>query len=518
MSKRLHQLFVAGLMLLCFASCDDDPVGPAGKDLITGEIMMRSNPWAPLTVDLQLTTSEPTTVSVRVIGKNGMRSDIGHSYTKSGTAHDFLVLGLYPDHSNQIEVTVTTLDGVYTDQDVVEVSTDLLPDYFPQIVVEQSSPEQMDGQLTLISHLSKFEPNVPFLIDAFGDVRWYLDYHEHPVLENMFYDVGVERLQNGNLYFGTANVNQIMEVDMTGEIVNAWDMPGHGFHHNVQEKPDGNFLVTTNKWGSMHANGNYTVEDHIIEIDRDRNEIVNEWDLRESLNEWRTDLINNLNSPYIDWIHLNAVVYDPSDNTIIASGRTQGVVKLDYDNKVKWILGAHRGWGTNGRGEDLKEYLLQPLDADGQFITNPDVIDGSQSHPDFDWNWYQHAHMLHENGNLMLFDNGDRRNWGNGAEFSRAVEYIIDQEAMTVQQIWEFGRNYPHSYSPIISDVDHLEDSDHILYSPGHIVNGPSGEIEGRIIEVDYSTGEVFYDVRIICLPNRGLTFHRAERMTLYPG
>src|SRR5690606_21286342 len=99
-------------------------------------------------------------------------------------------------------------------------------------------------------------------------IRWYLDYSSHPELASLFYDDGPERLANGNLYFGSggsnfgANPNNaIYEVDLFGNVMNLWEMPGYGFHHEAFEKPNGNFIVTVNKEGAA------TIEDHIIEID-----------------------------------------------------------------------------------------------------------------------------------------------------------------------------------------------------------------------------------------------------------
>ena len=137
---------------------------------------------------------------------------------------------------------------------------------------------------------------------------------------------------------------------MLGNVIKNWKFPGYTFHHNVIEKPDGNFILTATKPGSTHINGVATIEDYVIETNRTSGSIVNVWDLKVSLDEYRTALTNNT----CDWFHGNGLYYDASDNTIIVSGRTQGVVKLTYDNHVQWILSPHRGWGTNRAGDSLK--------------------------------------------------------------------------------------------------------------------------------------------------------------------
>jgi arylsulfate sulfotransferase len=378
------------------------------------------------------------------------------------------------------------------------------------VITFDKKTDQMADGMTLVSYYGynrNLAPHNPFVFDSFGDIRWYLDCRTSPELNTLLYENGIERLQNGNLYFGNANTDKIYEIDMLGKIITGWDMPGYNFHHNVQEKPNGNFLVTVDK------NGISTVEDFIIEIDRTSKQIINVWDLNVSLQNNRRTLTNNA----IDWIHVNALIYDQSDNTIIISGRTQGVVKLDQDNKVVWILGCHKGWDVAGNGVNLKNFLLQPLDAGNQPITNLDILDGNSNHIDFEWNWYQHSPLLKPNGNLMLFDNGgNNRNFSGSGQYSRAVEYEINAINKTVKQVWEYGKNRGAStFSPIVSDVDFLAASNHVIFSPGAINHSM---YYGKVIEVDYTTKDIVFETTLI--PPRtpfGVTFHRTERFNLYP-
>jgi arylsulfate sulfotransferase len=92
---------------------------------------------------------------------------------------------------------------------------------------------------------------------------------------------------------------------------------------------------------------------------------------------------------------------------------------VDASNNVKWIMAPHRGWGIAGNGVDLKTKLLQPLDAQGTPISDTGVLEGSTNHPDFEWNWYQHAPKKLNDGELLLFDNGDTRNFKTDSLYSR---------------------------------------------------------------------------------------------------
>ncbi|MEP6465083.1 MAG: aryl-sulfate sulfotransferase [Parafilimonas sp.] len=344
-----------------------------------------------------------------------------------------------------------------------------------------------------------------------GDIRWLLDYSTNDTLKNLYYDCGLERLRNGNYFFGDQNSGAIYEVDILGNIINRWSLNNYIFHHQVLEKPDGNFLVTVTDPTSTHTDGSPTVEDNVIEINRQTGAIVNRWDLKESLDENRQALTTDTK----DWIHENALIYDSSDNTIIVSGRTQGVVKLTYDNHIKWILGPHKGWGTNRRGEDLNQFLLTPLDALGAPITDPEVLNGDEQAPDFDWNWYQHCIILIPNGDMMMFDNGTQRNYKTSPTYSRALEVKIDPQNMTVQQIWAYGKDRGIStYSAFLSSVQYLPETGHILFSPGYLVDNGNGK-GGKIIELDYKTQQVVFQTSINT-PN-GWGFHRVYRISAYP-
>ena len=282
-------------------------------------------------------------------------------------------------------------------------------------------------------------------------------------------EVGIERLQNGNFYFGESRSNAIYEIDAYGEVLNSWDVSPYEFHHNVQEKPNGNFLLTANDVGSIHLNGNQTHKDQVIEIDRQGGGIINAWDLKESLNENRTVWGANVGDAVIDWAHGNAVIFDESDNTIIVSCQRQGLIKLDSENNVVWILAPHLLWGQNRRDEILSNYLLTPLDAASNPITDEDILNGYTNHPDFEWNWYQHAPKLLPNGNLIVFDNGNWRNYTDIEKYSRVVEYEINHTEKTIRQVWQYGKERnTETFSSLVSDVDYLPQTGNILFSPGY--------------------------------------------------
>ena len=457
-------------------------------------------------------------VRIRIIGKNGSYSDVNASFDDFKTNQEVPVAGLYANYLNQVEIIFTKEDGTERVRDTLKIQTAPLLQGLPEIEVDVRKENRMKEGWTLVSSLSIWNPNIPYMFDPYGDIRWYLNYKDHESLAHLFYDVGIEQLANGNLYFGNLSNSIIYEIGILGEVINKWPLPpGYYIHHNIQEKPDGNFLVTINREGRTHENGLPTVEDGVIEIDRSSGALVHEWNFLELLDENRTALIDNLSHNPIDWVHLNAVIYDESDHSIIVSGRTQGVIKVDYNNQIKWILAPHEGWTQNRLGEDLNQYLLTALDGNGNPLTE-DAQKGYVNHSAFEWNWYQHAPEFMPNGNIILFDNGDRRNFQDiHPKYSRAVEFEIDEENKTVRQVWQYGKERQwETFSSIVSDVDYLSEENHVIFSPGSwVYNG--GDLKGaKVIELNYTTKEIIFEARIND-PNNGITLHRTERMRLYP-
>ena len=507
-------LLVAALATACGGI--DAPPAPErrlAQIIEADKVTLNPTGAAPLSALLEMETAEEVTLELRVVGRQGSGSDVVHQIRRPATQFEVPVLGLYPDFINTVEVTLYGPDGAEIGTKTYHILTHPQSVDLPEIEVAVADESDLAEGFTLVGYIGygvdrEPTPKDPFMFDRFGDIRWYLDFTDHPVLVKMHYDAGIERLRNGNLYFGDVGTDRIYEISMLGEVLTTWELPGYKYHHEVVEKPNGNFLVTVDKRGET------TIEDHVIEIDRQSGAIINVWDLRQSLDPERDAITEDR----ADWFHLNAVVFDESDETIIVSGRNQGVAKLTDANQLVWIIAPHKGWGTSGAGVELSQFLLQPLDAEGQPIEIRAVIDGGENHASFEWPWQQHAPLIMPSGNLMLFDNGWNRNFRGGDSYSRAVEYKIDEAAMTVQQVWSYGRERgPESYSPIVSDVDYLASDGRVILSPGAIAY--DGDRYSKVIEVDYDGQYVIFEARISA-PVVGLlniTLHRTERLAIYP-
>ena len=511
---RIQNTFLFVVLLFFVSACQaSQPEQVSPEDLLAEPIAVTLNPndITPLAAEAVFTTTVPTQVTITVTGEEPMT----HEFEEVATEHRIPILGLYPDTDNSVEILITEPGERYAEE-TLSITTEPLPDFFPDITVETAEQGRMEPGWTLsdfsVGDNGTFRTH-PFFFDNNGEVRWYID---TSFTGGMIYLI--KRLENGNLIFSYGTT--VYEHDMLGNEINRWEIPGYTFHHEIEEKPDGNLILAVNKAGAD------TIEDYAIEIDRTSGEVVKEWDFRQMLDRNRT----NYDPDERDWLHVNAIFYVEADNSIIISGRNQGLAKITYDDEVVWILAPHKGWGNagpDGEGEDTSQYLLTALDEDGN--PYPDAVQQGDEEPEnFGWVWGQHAPMLLPSGNLFVFDNGLKRTFDAEARphYSRGVEYKIDEEALTVEQVWQYGKERGEEYhSAIISDVDYLPETGNRLVMPGII--RPGDEFYAHVTEVTYPDAEVVFDAKIqfknllTDSPEKGFGYidavYRSERLPLYP-
>lgn len=441
----------------------------------------------PLAAELNFETRESAGVSVEVLGDYPIQRSFDHD----ANSHQIPVIGLYADTDNRVVLTVTSSeDQDLSVADTLTITTDPLPEFLPTPEINVLNENQMEPGM----HFNEFSignagsyNTYPLIFDNNGDIRWYIDLSEAGKIA-----WGVKFNNDGTFYYSLNNA--IIELDLAGNEVNriVYDNV-YVAHHEVRKIANGNYIIAVNKnTARMIKNGEErpSVEDFIIEVNAS-GDIVTEWDMAEVLDVNRTDLTDGGN----DWFHMNAIWHDEDDNALIVSGRNQGIVKVNWDNELQWIMAPHQGWGKAGRFEKTTEtdpFLLTAVDNNGDPLPD-DVQQGTQEDLNFSWTWGQHTPMYLPNGNLFVFDNGFHRNFGNASDYSMGTEYKIDEENMTVEQVWSYGKDRGGNFfSRIISDVDLLPETENRLIMPG-IVYGSSSTYS-KITEVDPASKEIIFE------------------------
>ena len=331
------------------------------------------------------------------------------------------------------------------------------------------------------------------IVDTAGEVRWWLFDTLIGDPENPWYSgyfMGFQQTKDGALTWGFGQ--RYVKYDLMGrEIFNRRLPSGYSdFSHSFDNAQNGNSLLRVAAFDYRRADNKrvHTVRDVIVEIDPNGG-VVDDWRLAEILDPYRSNVIKALDQgavclnidaskagqtlsaedlakqeqegvfgdvagvgPGRNWAHVNSVDYDPTDDSIIISSRHQSaVIKIGRDKKVKWILSSPEGWR-----EGWADKVLTPVDKDGK----PIKCEGSKCEGSFDWSWTQHtAWRIDEKSDkntvyITVFDNGDARGMEQPAlaedKYTRGVIYKIDQKKMTVEQIWEVGKDLGHEYySPV---------------------------------------------------------------------
>ncbi len=277
---------------------------------------------------------------------------------------------------------------------------------------------------------------------------------------NMKFDTAAQdscALPNGNLMFSLTGAGLIKEVLRSGQVVRQWHIAGKWqdkepppnsveidvplTHHRVNRFPNGNLLLLSAEmrelpdWPQNDTDPDAprgmanVVGDVVLEV-TPKGDIINKWHLLDMLDPyrlcygscsgyWRKLGFDDSN----DWCHTNAVFYDARDDTIMLSLRTQDCILKFHRStgEIKWILGDPGNWRA-----PWSHFLLKPVG-------------------DVEWQYHQHDCSVTPTGTILCFDNGNHRALpfaeplAGEENYSRVVEFKVDEQAKTVEQVWSFG-------------------------------------------------------------------------------
>ena len=154
----------------------------------------------------------------------------------------------------------------------------------------------------------------------------------------------------------------------------------------------------------------------------------------------------NLSNQQITFMHGNSIEVDDDENLIISNRRSSEIIKIDRNTgDIIWIAGG-------------------PLN---EFEIIGDELNGFSK---------QHDVRRLENGNILVFDNGNNHS----PSISRVIEYDIDEIGKTLTLIWEY-RN-PYGQESLSMGSSQRLPNGNTLISWGNI----AGLAGGKIMEVTH--------------------------------
>ena len=506
------------------------------------EIVEPPRPEAPLGARVAIATDEPARLAIEIAdGGRLERRELDGGYR---TAHVVPLTGLRPGRTHAVTFTATDAAGNRAEAPPLTIETEPLPDDFPPLAVTVSRPERMEPGATLFNVYRWGEegrdPGFGLLVavDAAGEVIWYYR-AGHPI-------GNVVPLANGNLLYNPT-VDGIwavlVEIDLLGNVVRRWHSrafaaraPGDSIlvdtdslHHDMVELPSGNLASlssevrtfddypTSEEDPAAPRATQDVVGDVIVEFAPDGT-VVRRWPLLDALDPYRIgydslgtsfwgDTYGALGHPVAelaDWAHANALAYDARDDSFVVSARHQdALVKVDRSGAARWILAPHAGWSDPWRSR-----LLSPRG-------------------DLEWPYHGHGVEVTPHGTILVFDNGNHRATpfdeplAAAASYSRAVEFEVDEAALSVRQRWVYPQpGGERFYSSFLSDADWLPDTGNVLITDGgrtRTVDTADGEPEvrrwARILEVTRDDpAETLFELVIDDDSPTGWHVYRAER------
>ncbi len=451
------------------------------------------NPRVPLAAILNFSVIENAQVSIQITADYD-------SWTQELTAEkkkklSVPIVGLRANTDYKVVIRLKNLSGRKTEQSkILTYTTPSLPSdsrEWPSIETIVKKTDRLEPGITILS-LRRRTPGRGFMmtpaerkfteewgmligLDQEGEVVWY---YKSPVRIG-----GIEQLSNGNILFHRSDFSTV-EIDALGNTVRKFypekspfkhddsALPIKGIqtlHHQPHETSRKTFLafsanekVIENYYTSQidinaPRKTQKVMGDTVIEFDSDGN-ILWEWDTFENLDPFRVGY--DFTDPYwwvrgfpnaLDWTHGNGVGEDVSDDSVVLYLKHQdAAIKVDRKSKeIKWIFGEPTDWP-----EYLQDKLLK---KDG----------------DFKWPYHAHNPRVTFEGTIMMYENGQ---WGarpfTGKEpvkpndaFSRAAEYKIDMENMTVKEIWTSAKQKSEDtcHAPGMGDAHLLPKTKNVL-------------------------------------------------------
>lgn len=224
---------------------------------------------------------------------------------------------------------------------------------------------------------------------------------------------------NGRLTAYEVEQGKFIVMDSSFNIVDTVGAIGYNTDfHDFLILPDGNYLVIaevirTVDMSELVPNGHpyAQVKSFILQkINRLTKEVVWEWDALDHYSVLDATEDIDLTGYAINPFHINSVKIMNDGNLLISCRHLDEITKINIQNgNIMWRMG-----GSKSRRNQF------------QFVN-----DTIQNFFGFS---HQHDAIQLPNGNILLFDNGNLK----PNQYSRAVEYQIDENNRTARKVWEF--------------------------------------------------------------------------------
>jgi hypothetical protein len=303
--------------------------------------------------------------------------------------------------------------------------------------------------LTVRPRAGQFPGGYCMVVDETGSLVWFLHWPD------FFGDTRL--LDNGRLLFVAGS--RANEALLNGQV--AWQSPDDVsllVHHEAFPMPSGDVLalIRYDEDVTYQSETKLWQGDRLVVFDHDDNAVTWDWNTFDHYSTLDVDQTNyDASGSSFDWTHGNAVIYNPDDDSVYFSARSLSrITRIDFSTgNIVYNMGFSMPSGETNFGDNLFSF--------------------------------QHAPEMQTNGNILIYDNGNRRDHlvhtpQSGTGVTKAVELAFTGNPPTGAAIvWEYTLS---TFNNIVGDADRLPNGNTL------VVAGPALTIH----EVDATSTEVW--------------------------
>lgn len=454
-------------------------------------IYVKDDPYATNTRSLYVyfTTEQPATVSYTVAaeGYPDFSADAYEGVDGATTEHEFLVLGLLPDLTNTITLTITDETGDTTERVIEREGLGLLGTEEVRLEqpVQPAEGTDLGNGLYAILGNDSDDQDFMFYYDANGVLRGevpILFYRSHRLLFD----------DNGLMWF-SASTEKMAAMDRLGRLVKILDLGDrYILHHDYAFDADQNLVLLATELNRSDG----CVQDQIVKLDTDTGKVTPLLDMGDMFPEYKmsTDHAGIDESDLSatgkwDWIHFNTIQMLPDGSALLSARETSTIIKIDDlegTPTLDYMIGESSVWSGTPQEDDFLTKVGDFPDTGGQhsitYVDDPALPDGqyylymfdnnygsAQTRPDFDW--------------TVIDGIVTKYSIATEGAYSQYRRYLVDENAGTYTEVNAF--DVP--YSPLVSSAQEL-DGGRVLIDSG---------LQGLFGVYDESTGELLAQYRM---------------------
>ncbi len=426
MHKKLLKLICLTSLFLIYA-CSESSIEPAPElpDISSFEIRENINSVLSAKCNVAILNATELWIEVKNPDGNIYRTP---NFPIDADSMEVPLLGLPAAETVDVQVAAISANNDTARSEIIAFTTGTLPADFPNYeLLANNSP--LEGFVMLgMTSTNPLAKGYAVILNREAEPMWY---REFPGRMADF-----QRQPNGNYTIYTNEdgaTPHFYEVNTLGEVVAEHDASGElaSGPHELRMWDDEMCLFAIEMrevdLTSIGGRSNAIVRSTGIEIYRS-GAFAFYWDPFEHLavDEAMPDI--PVNTENVNPWHGNAIDIDTDGNLLVSFRNSDMVLKIDSQTgDVLWRFG-----GKNN-----------------EFTITGDPLNGFS---------HQHGIRRLDNGNVILFDNGNLHN----PPVSRAVEYRIDESSKTAEMVWEY-RHDPDLFGFALGFADRLENGNTLI-------------------------------------------------------